>query len=145
MSNKKLVIMRGVPGSGKSTTVEEILDSHDGLDHYFIDVWSADDYFVRPDGVYDFSFKTLKNAHAWCREGVKASMSVGTHLVIVDNTNTRKWEYQVYLDMAEKYGYEVEEVIVGEFSEEALKLYAERNVHGVPLESIKKMMERFER
>lgn len=156
MSNKKLIIMRGAPGSGKSTKAREIANSAWEDGYLAVDIWSADSYFVRPDGVYEFSFKTLKNAHKWCREGVEKSMMMDNYdyedgfggpadLIIVDNTNTRKWEYQVYLDLAEKYGYDVEEIIVGEFSEDAVKTYAERNIHGVSEEKVREMMARFEK
>lgn len=63
----------------------------------------------------------------------------------MDITNTRKWEYEKYLVLAEEHGYEIEEVIVGGLDEESIKLYTERDVHGVPLETIRKMAERFEK
>ncbi len=156
MSEKKLVVMRGVPGSGKSTKAEEIMEQAWNDGYMAVNIHSADNYFVRPDGVYDFNFRVLKNAHKWCCESVEQSMQeIGpfdgavnygpADLIIVDNTNTRKWEYQTYLDMAEKYGYDVEEIIVGEFNEVSVRKYAERNTHGVPVEKVVEMAGRFEK
>ena len=39
--------------------------------------------------------------------------------------------------------YDLEYVIVGSFTDEAIECYAERNVHGVPIEAIRRMAGRF--
>lgn len=150
MSDKLLIIMRGVPGAGKSTKVKEIVEKSYEEGFMAVDICSADNYFLRPDGVYDFNPRLLKNAHKWCREMVIKCMTSyddwgNADLIIVDNTNTRKWEYQHYLELAEKYGYEVEEIVVGEFDKESIQKYAERNTHGVPVEKVREMAERFEK
>ena len=46
--------------------------------------------------------------------------------------------------MASRYGYEVEEVVVGKFDNESIDLYTERNTHKVPKETIYKQAMRFE-
>jgi predicted kinase len=142
----KLIVLRGVSGSGKTTKANELKNdflgqSPGGLVH----ICSADDFFVNPKTrEYKFDGSKLSQAHAWCKGRAYAAMSLGADLVIVDNTNTRKWEYQSYLDMAELFGYEVEECVVGDFDDESLLVYAERCVHGVPFEHITKMANRFE-
>jgi len=142
--NKKLIILRGLPGSGKSTYAKELANKlwEGGL---ACKICSADYYFERPDGVYDFNPRLLKNAHNFCEQQVKESMQTNYSIIIIDNTNTRKWEYQKYIDMANKHGYNIEEKIIGGFSEEKIKEYAGRNIHGVPYEKIKEMAERFEK
>lgn len=140
---KKLIIMRGVSGSGKSTRTKELIEELNPSSNH---VCSADNFFVtRPHGEYKFDPKQLGQAHAWCRGNASAAMSLGTELVVIDNTNTQKREFQAYLDMASDMGYETEEVVVGEFSEAALQKYFERNAHGVPLVAIKRMAARFEK
>ena len=153
---KKLVIMRGVPGSGKSTEAEKMVKEYcEDMDDWTLGVvCSADKYFVRPDGVYDFSFKTLKNAHKWCRGTAEKWMSKdlgAADLIVIDNTNTRLWEYETYLDLAKQYGYTVElkvvgkmDRITGKFNRDSVKEYAERNSHGVPVDKVIEMAERFE-
>lgn len=163
---KKLLILRGIPGSGKSTYAkkrydefykerfEKAKEANKPVEGH-VKICSADDYFIRPDGVYDWSVKTLKNAHKWCKGQVELNMVGSTpfhvlldvgvkDLIILDNTNTRHWEYKEYVELAEKHGYEVEIQVVGEFDEESVKKYAERNTHGVPAEHVVKMAERFE-
>lgn len=151
---KKLVILRGVSGSGKSTYAKKLMEGALGDGYLSVAICSADNYWIRPDGVYDFNPRMLKNAHAWCRQQVEECMTEDLtaetgewqcDLIILDNTNTRKWEYQPYIDLAKEHGYEVEEKIIGNFSEDAAKIYAERNQHGVPLSKVVDMMKRFEK
>jgi len=143
---QKLIVMRGVSGSGKSTKARELVDEFmeqnpNGLVH----ICSADDFFINAKtGKYEFEANKLGQAHAWCRGRAYAAMSMGADLVIVDNTNTRKWEYQPYLDLSFLFKYETEECVVGEFDDDSILLYAERNAHGVPLEAVAKMADRFE-
>jgi len=144
---KKIVIMRGVSGSGKSTKakemIREILPLPRGENVGII--CSADQFFVDPKtGRYEFDHRKLGSAHAYCRAKVEAAVELGANLIIVDNTNTQKWEFEPYIAIAEENEYECEEVMVGTLNDDDLKVYANRNKHGVPLESIRKMAKRFQ-
>lgn len=128
----KLYLVRGLPGSGKSTRA-----SH--LD--VTEVCEADQYF-EIGGDYQFDPKKLSQAHAWCREKTRRVLQRGES-VAVANTFTQWWEMEPYFQMAEETGAEVEVVSVydGGCSDEEL---AARNLHGVPLETIRRMRERWE-
>lgn len=136
----KLVIMRGVSGSGKSTKAQEIIKAFGGKSV----CCSADHYFINKQGKYVFNPKKLGAAHGQCKARAKEAMGRGVPLVVLDNTNTQRWEFQPYIDMADEYGYEVEIIRVGDFDPASLELYAKRNSHGVPLEAIKRMASRWE-
>lgn len=121
----KMIIMRGLPGSGKTTIAKDL-----GADV----ICSADDYFTDSDGVYSFSPQRLKDAHENCQSRVKDALAQNL-FVVVDNTHTRRWEMQPYIDMAKEYGIEPEIIIAkGEY----------QNIHGVPPEAIATMRERWE-
>lgn len=137
----KIVILRGLSGSGKTTKALEIAEKYD-LAGYTSAICSADNYFLRPDGYYDFNAKLLKQAHEWCYKRAKQAVECDVDCVIIDNTNTRKWEYEKYVALAEGCGYLLEIIKVGDL--ESVELYAERNIHKVPLDTIRKMAERFE-
>ena len=142
----KLFILRGLPGAGKSTKVTEIQKSLTDDYRGYI-TCSADDYWMRPDGTYDWNPRKLKDAHAWCYKTAANMMEQPTEYqshVILDNTNIKRKDFQAYVDLAKKHNYTIEEVVVGEFTEEACKLYAERNLHGCPLETILKKAKEFE-
>lgn len=122
---KTLYLVRGVPGSGKSTFAESICDK----------VVSADDYFMDGDE-YKFDASKLKYAHRYCQKKTESIMQTGND-VAVANTFTREWEMEAYYDLAEKYGYMVFSVIVE-------NRHCGVNKHGVPGDKVHQMRERFE-
>jgi len=122
---KTLYIVRGLPGSGKSTWVRTQLN---------VKPLEADDFFMR-DGVYRYVADMVPKAHEFCKRRCENAMKNGQEVIAVANTFTRKWEYNKYLELAEKYGYKVViQVCKGHY----------KNIHGVPDEAIAKMRERFE-
>jgi predicted kinase len=139
-----LVIMRGLPGSGKSYYASRLIRKLGGLFGIWPPVCSADQFFQIQTGTYKFDPEKIGEAHEWSQTSARASMAFGWPVVIVDNTNTQLWEMQPYIEMAEEYGYRVVERTVGCRCEFAIEKYAERNSHGVPKEVIKKMADRWE-
>lgn len=130
---KKVYVMRGIPGSGKSTIARNLAGST-GKIH------STDDYFMK-NGEYVFEPKDLRRNHQLNFEAFKADLALGVSPVIVDNTNTQRWEFQNYVEAAEAAGYEVEVVNIPHIDP---KLAAQRNTHGVPEEAIRRMLSRWE-
>lgn len=122
-----VIIMRGLPGSGKSTFARQIIKAfNDPLNCRIV---SADDYFS-VDGEYRFDKSKLHEAHDQCLErfcvvvGNRSSLK----LVIVDNTNIHTWEIAPYYRLAEYYGATVKIVTMRTCLEDCLK----RQTHGVP-------------
>ena len=127
--NKKLVIIRGLPGSGKSTFAK--LLSPNGYAHVEADQWFVDD-----SGEYKFDVTKLHLAHKWCENKVLNFMRIGTELIIVSNTFTTEKELKPYLEMADTFGYDVNTIIVE-------SRYDRKSIHNVPDEAIDKMKQRF--
>lgn len=127
---QKLILIRGLPGSGKTTEAKRLVQ--EGEAFTFVE---ADDYWIRKDGTYDFNPKLIKNAHEFCFKTLEDWMLNYNKTVIVSNTFTQIWEMQRYLDFAEKHGFEVE---VRRCTEKY------QNVHNVPEATIQKMKDRFE-
>lgn len=127
----KLILIRGVPGAGKSTHAEELFNSGG------VFCWTeSDDYWMRPDGHYDFNVKRIKEAHAWCLQETRNWMEREPKQVYaVANTFTQLWEMQKYIELAEELGYDLEvRRLDGGFE----------NTHDVPEDTLKKMADRFE-
>lgn len=133
--NKKLYIIRGLPGSGKSTFALNLV----GADFL---VCEADKYFI-VDGKYKFDASKLKEAHESCRNLVETYMKDSLvndqfyREIAVSNTFTQEWEMQAYIDLAKQYGYMIFTVIVENRHEGV-------NQHGVSDEVLTKMRDRFE-
>ncbi len=123
---KILYIVRGIPGSGKSTFANS-LDCP---------VFEADMYFMN-DGEYKFEADKLKLAHNWCKLRVEHSMEDDFQKIAVSNTFTQEWEMRPYFELAKNYGYKVFSVVVE-------NRHGGTNQHGVPEEVLTKMCERFE-
>ncbi|HEC72584.1 MAG: AAA family ATPase [Candidatus Thorarchaeota archaeon] len=132
---KKLVIMRGLPGSGKSTKAKQMYPD--------APIFSTDDFFM-VNGHYDFRPWLIGQAHNENMCKVIDAMIDNIPVIVVDNTNTQRWEYSVYLSIVKAMGYEFKiiDLFDGLFSDKELTT---RNTHGVPLEVITKMRKRYER
>ena len=130
---RKVYIMRGVSGSGKSTKARE-LAGETGKIH------STDDYFMK-DGVYNFDPRLLGRNHMRNFSAFQNSLNQGIPIVICDNTNSRHWEYEKYVEAARNHGYEVEIV---QMPHPDPVVAAKRNAHGVPETTIRRLLVRWE-
>ncbi len=137
----KIIIMQGLPGSGKSTWIKE--------NHPNAVVCSADHYFTDPKtGEYKFNPAEIGEAHEACFRSfldclnTRDGFAVATYNdIVVDNTNLSLWEMYPYISVALVHGYPVEVVRICADPE----VCASRNVHGVPRETILRMAGRMEK
>lgn len=128
----KAIIMRGIPGSGKTTYIKK--NYPDAL------VCSSDHYFTDKNGNYNFDMKRIGIAHQQAKEKFFEALQRKEPLVIVDNTNTRWWEMEDYVYWAEEHGYDISFIRLVVDVETAHK----RNIHNTPKEIVEKFHEIFE-
>lgn len=95
---KNLVLIRGLPGSGKTTLATKVT-SGGGI------ILSTDDYFRDANGVYKFIAEKLTEAHSWNQNRAYEEMKKGTSPVCIDNTNLEAWEMKAYVVNADKLKY----------------------------------------
>jgi predicted kinase len=127
---KELVLVRGIPGSGKSTLSKLIASS-------ILDIQiEADMFFLNENNEYHFDASKLKDAHNWCRENVENYMSKAYGKIVVSNTFTQEWEMEPYFELAKKYGYRVHSIIVE-------NRHGGENQHEVPEDKLTQMVNRF--
>jgi predicted kinase len=125
---KTLYIVRGIPGSGKSTFAQS-LDCP---------VFEADQYFIDSEtGEYKFDGSKIKLAHNWCKLRVEQSMEDDFQKIVVSNTFTQEWEMEPNFKLAEKYGYRTFSLIVE-------NRHGGVNEHDVPEDKLELMKNRFE-
>lgn len=125
---RDLIIVRGLPGSGKSTLGDLIEPD--------VPVISADDYFMI-NGEYNWKGEDLVKAHEYCLRHTEKRMIQCASKIVVTNTFAPKREILIYQELAKKYGYRFFSIIVENRSET-------KNVHDVPESTIKKMRDRFD-
>ncbi|NXW67695.1 N4BP2 protein, partial [Hirundo rustica] len=134
-----LVLLRGVPGSGKSYLARNLLEDNPGGI-----ILSTDDYFYK-HGQYHYDPDCLGEAHDWNRKRAKEAFEMRISPIIIDNTNIQAWEMKPYVALAQQFKYKVmfrEPDTWWKFNPKELE---RRNIHGVSKEKIKRMLERYER
>ncbi len=130
MSDGLVIVMRAIPGSGKSTFAKKILKDFEKGGKSVL-ICSADQFFYDlGGGEYKFDFKLLPQAHGKCFRQFIEAMQARTHdVIIIDNTNLRSSEISPYKIGADAYGYDFIIKEVKADQETAFK----RNQHGVAL------------
>lgn len=125
----KLFIIRGIPGSGKSTTAlrmlnENIVDIHVETDMYFTD----------EDGNYHYDYKKIRSAHLWCMSKTLDALS-NNKRVAVSNTFVTKKEALAYINICK----------LNNIKYQILNCNGNyKNIHGVSDEKVAQMKERFQ-
>lgn len=130
-----LILLRGLPGCGKTTLGEVIMFLPGSNDQN--NVISADDFFLDKNGVYNFDPKKLKEAHNDCLLRCVERMKNQLAKIVVANTFTQEWEMDKYFEVANRYNYRVHTVIVE-------NRHKSKNVHDVPEDKVEVMKNRFE-
>ncbi len=129
-----LILLRGVPGSGKTTLGEIILQTSQQQKP---DVLSADNFFTDDKGNYNFDVTKLKEAHNICQQKCADRMRMEFSKIVVANTFTQEWEMEPYFEMAKRYGYRIHTLVVE-------NRHGSTNIHNVPNEKLEQMKARFE-
>ena len=121
-----LTLIRGLPGSGKTTLALELTDTYTVC-------LEADSYFYDDYGNYVFDANQLKQAHEACQNETERKLGLG-YSVLVSNTFTTLSEMKPYFLMAKKLRVPFNVITCqGSFG----------NVHAVPDETLNKMQARF--
>lgn len=122
-----LIIVRGIPGSGKSTFAEKIVKAIPDSAHF-----ESDTFFMR-GGKYVWKPELAFVAHRICEKKTAKSLDQ-RKVTVVSNTFTRQSEIKSYFEMAAEKNAKV---IVFRMENSF------PNVHGVPDETLEKMKARF--
>jgi predicted kinase len=130
----KVIILRGLPGSGKSTYVSDRVAIHKGFRTAAPLVINADS-FLMEDGEYFYTAERSRDAHLQCMREFVSGVVARHELIFVDNTNTSALEMVPYIKVAEAHRYEVSIIKMKCSIVDSLR----RNIHGVPEETICRM------
>jgi tRNA uridine 5-carbamoylmethylation protein Kti12 len=134
---KTLIILRGLPGAGKTTIIKKLEKQYSetatvcSADHFF--------YFGKehiPEN-YHFQRDMLNKAHGSCRTNCSKAIQENKPLIIIDNTNIKLRDFKDYIELAYDGGYKIIcHSITGMTAEDSFN----SNVHNVPIETCAKML-----
>lgn len=126
MAMSKLIIIRGVPGSGKTTIAKSVPNAVIcEADSFMIDVYT---------GNYRFDPNKLRDCHRLCLERARQALEV-KRTVVVSNTSIRLWELEPYLALAAHFNVPVHVFrAAGNY----------QNIHGVTANVIARMRANYE-
>lgn len=121
----RLILVRGVPGSGKSTFAAKVFS---GAFHV------ENDMFHVKNGEYRFDFNRQKDAVSWCMDMCDTALRNGMD-VVVSNTFTKRKYINAYVKLASEHGADVSVYrMTGSF----------KNSHSVPAMVFENMKKNFE-
>lgn len=130
----KVILVRGIPGVGKSFWVKK---------HYPEATYCSSDLFFMVDGEYIFDMKKLGQSHSSCLNQFLWAMERRQETIVVDNTFSRRWEFQNYVFQACMNDYNVK-IVELTCREDELPAIFRRGIHNVPEHIINDMHFRWE-
>lgn len=122
---KILILLRGLPGSGKNTFAEMLNTKA---------ICCADDYVTRK-GVYNWKPETSGISHEWCQRKCRRFMKAQVERIVIANSSTTTRELRPYYDLATQFGYKTFSIVIE-------NRHCGVNVHNVPEETLDKMKNR---
>lgn len=145
---KIVVIMRGVPGSGKSTVAEQIKRhaiEQMGCSAVIVSNDLFPGYYANPKGSYEWTREKAKQAKKYCEHNFHACIMEGIDIIIVDNCHLTHKSYSHFEKAALAAGYEVVfNVNIPVMNLEYVQKCASRNKHNVTERMIYDMIKAWE-
>lgn len=126
-SSRILYLVRGLPGSGKSSLALTIAD----------EVYENDDFFTHGKGIYTFDPAHLPSAITTCYSNVKNAMERGVRRIAVANVFARSQTMDEYFTLAKIFGYRVFPIITENRA-------GHENIHHIPPDRIASMRKSFQ-
>ena len=97
-----LYIVRGIPGSGKSTLIKKITKN----------IVELDDYYNEKYGYYKFSYDEVPQSHKYALNKIEKMMIDKLDEIAVIDSFIKNKDFDQYKKLAIKYNYKPIEIIV---------------------------------
>ena len=143
---KTIIINRAVPGSGKTTITNCIVDElkKNNID---VKIHSTDEYFMVGNR-YVFDIEKLDEYHSKNLEEFENSIKNRVEVIICDNTNIMPWQTEPYTKLARENNYQIIVLTLDprelEKHIEAQKVTPQKpDAHGVEEEILKRMINEY--
>lgn len=139
-NDKKLKIIRGVPGIGKRNYVYYL---EEGLNRNFV-ICDWNDFFVK-DNKYCFNGKSLSEAEADSFDTFLSAIENKTARIYVIGNFPKLWMYENYVKTAKLHNYTVNITELECNNIYELEHFNKRSIHNVPLHKSQKIFKSWEK
>lgn len=127
--DKKIRIIRGVPGVGKRHYVYYL---EQGLNRNFV-ICDWNDYFINNKNKYKFNGKKIAEAEADSFDTFLSAINNDTSRIYVIGNFEKKWMYENYITVGKMNKYSINITELNCLNDEELRHYNQRSTHNVPL------------
>lgn len=132
IKKKSLILLRGLPGAGKSTLAQILSEANK------YPVFSVDSYFTNKEtGKYKFEYKENHLAYAFCEAATLEAMQELKEKIFIDNTFTLDWEIEPYFKLSKEFDYNIFVLTVE-------NRHGNNNIHEISQEQLQKMANKYE-
>lgn len=139
-----VILLRGCPGSGRTTLAKNILQKAGVIDQIG-HLISADNYFFDNTNKYNFNKNELPAAHSWNKRVMLHLLKERRSPIFVDNIHLEVWEMKEMTELAVSNNYLVETLepdTPWKYNVNELSL---RSQHRISISSMKRLLDRFQR
>lgn len=130
---KQLIVLRGLPGSGKSTFANFYKNN---LHPELSSIICSADSFLYENNEYIWTKERVIKAHEKCFQLAEESMINNINIIILDNTNIKSSDYKYYRKIARKYNYEYVSLIIE-------NIHNTKSIHNVNKETLNNQRKNF--
>ena len=138
-TDKKVKIIRGVPGIGKRNYVY-YLESNLNREYIICD-WN--NFFIK-DGQYEFNGKDTSKAESYCLQTYLNAIKNDIKRIYVIGNFNQKWQYDNYIKLANLFNYKVDITELECKNTTELMYYNNRSVHKIPYTKSLKVFQNWE-
>lgn len=132
--DKVVIILRGVPGAGKSTFARWLVTRSVGPGDMVV---VSNDHYFEKDGKYDWDPRKIPLAVEQCHANFIRAVRDRVLTVIVDNMNCNPADFAKYEEIARAEGYKVVHLVVE-------NRHGSVNIHRVPEHKVRERAGRFD-
>jgi len=137
--NNEVIIIRGVPGSGKNCLIYDLEYDNDSN----FSIISSDDFFEK-NGIYKFDRALINKSNSYSFQKFHACLKLKIPKIYIKNINNNKWMYSNYISLACTYNYKVKIIEILCYDENHLYYFNKRSTHSPPMSYSKNVYNNWE-
>lgn len=135
----EVIIIRGVPGSGKNCLIYDLEYDNDSN----FSIISSDDFFEK-EGIYKFDRSLINKANSYSFQKFHDCLKLNIPRIYIRNINNNKWMYANYISLAYTYNYKVKIIEILCDNENYLYYFNKRSTHNPPMSYSKNVYNNWE-